>query len=83
MSIELLHRNRFLPLDDATARQLAANVWEIRIPRGDGVHHRTRRAPQLEAWDGAVFALDGVQTEPATGSGEDASAIRLTVVILD
>lgn len=83
MIIELLHRGRFHPIDDATARSLASNAWEIRLPLASPAHRLARRAPTPEAWDGAIFALDGAQTEPATGSGLDRGALYLTVLILE
>ncbi|HHO54648.1 MAG TPA: hypothetical protein ENK18_28170 [Deltaproteobacteria bacterium] len=83
MIIELLHRGRFFPVEDASARALSSNAWELRLPITSAVHARTRRRPDPEDWDGAIFALQGAQTEPAVGSGRDRGAIYLTVLVLD
>ncbi len=82
MTIEILHRGRFHPVPDATARVVALNAVEIALPRASRVHALCRRQPTAEAWDGAVFAVDGVEAEPAVGSGEDASGVRVTVLLL-
>lgn len=81
--LHVLHRNRFHPLTGATARPLAANAWEITVPATDAVKKLTRRGFTAEAWDGAVFLVDGVETEPAVGSGESKKAVTVTVFILE
>ncbi len=82
VNIEVLHRGRFIRCPDASARQVSTNAWEVRIPRASDVHQRTRREPELEAWDGAVFSIDGVEMQPGTGSGSDAGAVLVTVLDL-
>ncbi|MEQ1508734.1 MAG: hypothetical protein ABMB14_41285, partial [Myxococcota bacterium] len=69
MTIELLHRNRFVAVPGAAARKVAANVWTLQIPVTDAIRRLVPRADDPEAWDGAVFSLDGKETDPAVGSG--------------
>jgi hypothetical protein len=68
--IEVVHRGRFVALPTATARLVGPNAWEIRIPTSDPAFGSLRRTPTAEAWDGVVFSIDGIESEPATGSGE-------------
>jgi len=79
--IELLHRNRFVALPDATASKVAANAWTLTIPLTDAVRRLVSRADDPEAWDGAVFLLDGRETEPAVGSGGGPERITVTVLV--
>ena len=80
--VEVLHRSRFFPLPSAVAERIAANAWEIRIPIDDTVRRVSKTPADPASWDGAVFSIDGVQTEPAVGSGGDATAVRVTVLVL-
>ena len=82
MTVEVLARGRFQAVPDATVRAVGPNAFEIRLPVGSPIHARCRRRPEPEAWDGAIFSLDGVETEPAVGSGADAGAVQVTVLIL-
>jgi len=68
-AVELLVRNRFLTIPGTTARFVAANAWEISVPRDDTTARLSRRTLDPEAWDTAVFSLDGVQAHEAVGSG--------------
>lgn len=81
-TIELLHRDRPVLLPSATASQVAANAWTLTIPLDDAVRRLVPRAGDPEAWDGAVFLLDGRQTEPAVGSGAGPTRITVTVLVL-
>jgi hypothetical protein len=81
-TVELLHRNRFVPLEGATATPIAANAWTVRIPLTEAIRRLVRRADDPEAWDGAVFALDGQETAPAVGSGGGPAGITVTVLVL-
>lgn len=82
VAVELLVRNRFFSLPGVVATQLAANAWELAIPRTDDVRKLSKRGDDPEAWDEAIFSIDGVQSEPAIGSGFDATTIRVTVLVL-
>lgn len=66
--VQVLHRNRFQPVDGAQAVAMAGNAWEIRIPVDHPIHRRVRREPEPTAWDGAIFLLGDEETEPALGS---------------
>lgn len=66
--IQLLHRNRFHPLNGATATPVAGNAWEIRIPADHPVLSRVRRGPDPTTWDDAVFLIDDIETDGAVGS---------------
>lgn len=81
-AVEVLHRSRFQPLPSATAEKIAANAWEIVIPIDDAVRRVSKNPADPTSWDGAVFSIDGVQTEPAVGSGGGADAVRVTVLVL-
>jgi hypothetical protein len=81
-SIEVLHRGRFWPLPGASATKIAANAWEITIPIDDAVRRFAKSPGDPSAWDDAVFAIDGVQTEPAVGSGGGGDAVRVTALVL-
>ena len=79
--IELLHRRRWVALADASARNVAANAWTLTIPLTDAVRKLVPRADDPEAWDGAVFQLDGKEAEPAVGSGVGPTGITVTVLV--
>jgi hypothetical protein len=72
--IELLVRRRFVVLPGATARALAGNAWELSLPLS-AVQPLVRDATEPEAWDGAIFLLDGRETEPAVGCGTGGSGV--------
>lgn len=80
-TVEVVHRNRFVPIPGATAVRIADNAWQIRLPVGDAIHNTVRRKPTPEAWDDAVFAIDGAETEPAMGSGIDGKHVVVTALI--
>lgn len=82
MAVELFHRGRFHPLPGATSRKVGPNAYEVRIPRTDESKKVSRREHTAEAWDDAVFAIDGVQTEPGLGSGETDAYVAVTVLVL-
>lgn len=79
--VTLVVRGRFQPLPSATLTKVSTNAWSVRIPKGDPIHAAARRPATPEGWDGAIFALDGKEAEPALGSGEDASAVVLTLLV--
>lgn len=80
MNIEILHRRRFVALPEATASRISANAWSIRIPLTPAVRRIVRDAERPEAWDGAIFALDGEEAQPAVGTGGDDRAVTVTVL---
>jgi hypothetical protein len=82
-TVEVLSRSHFRELPEATARPIADNAWEIRIPRTTAVQKRCRVPDSLEGWDGVVFAIDGEQTAPAVASAIDAHAVTVTVWVLE
>jgi len=75
MDLAVLHRNRFLPLNDADVTQVGPNAYQVRIPTGSPMHKKLRRPATAEGWDGAIFLIDGRETEPAMGSGEGADIV--------
>lgn len=79
--VELLVRNRFVSLPGATARRGQANAWELVIPRDEAVARLIRGPVTLEAFDGATFAIDGVESLQAIGAGEDARVVRVTALM--
>ena len=79
--LEVVHRNRFVPVTDATVVEIAGGAWEIRIPVGSAIHNTTRRKPTPEGWDEAIFAIDGEETQPAMGSGANKSHVVVTALI--
>lgn len=80
--ILVLHRGRFYEIDGASAERVASNTWQVRIPAADPIHKRTRRSADAESWDGAVFLVEGQETQPAVGSGEDKGGVTVTVFVL-
>lgn len=82
MTIELLVRGHFVPLRDATATALSSNSWTVRIPDPLAIRKRTRRGDTTEDWDGAVFCLDGVETEPGLGSGGGGDHVLVSVWVV-
>lgn len=81
MDLQILVRGRFFPLEGATVKKVALNAWEIRVPRDEAVAKRARRKLSVEAWDGAVFLIDDVETEPAMVSKETSDALFLTALV--
>ena len=82
-TVEVVHRNRFVAIPGATAKEIRGDAWEIRIPALDPIHGKTRRKPTPEGWDGAVFAIDGRETAPAVGSGTERDGVVVTVWVID
>jgi hypothetical protein len=80
MTIELLHRRRFVPLDGAVARKIAGNCFAVTIPLTDAVRRMVRAPERPESWDGAVLALDGVEAQPAVWSSATADAVTVTIL---
>lgn len=79
--VEFLSRGRFVELPGATARRIRANAWEIRIPRTEAVRGVVRSSLSPEAFDDAIFCIDGVETEHAVGSGEEDHLIRVSALL--
>jgi hypothetical protein len=77
--LTLVVRGRFQPLD-VPLRRDGPNVWTVLLPKAHPIHAQSRRAPTLDGWDGAIFALDGIEVDPAIGSGETATALELTLL---
>ena len=77
--VELLHRGRFYPVPEASAVPLAANAWDVTIPRDAPALLRARREWTEAGWDGAVLSIDGRETEPALTSRIDARSVTLSV----
>ncbi len=80
--VHVLHRGRFFEIDAASATQVASNAWEITIPVDDPIHGKTRRAPTAEGWDEAVFLVDGTETQPGVGSGENKREVRVSAFVI-
>lgn len=79
--LEVVHRNRFVPMTEATVAEIAGGAWEIRIPVASPIHAKTKRAATPEGWDEAIFAIDGVETQPAMGSGSNKTHVVVTALI--
>lgn len=79
--LEVVHRNRFVAMDDATVAEIAGGAWEIRIPVASPIHALTRRKATPEGWDEAIFSIDGQETQPAMGSGSNKTHIVVTALI--
>lgn len=77
--IEVLVRGRFVELPEARARAVAGNAWEIDIPDVGTLKRKTRRGDRPEDWDGAVFLVDGRETEPGIGSGGRGGTVTVSV----
>ena len=82
MLVEILHKGRFHPLPEAGVRKVAANAWQVRIPREAASLDRLRRDWTEEAWDGVILSLDGREMEPAVTSAIDPSSLTLSVLHL-
>jgi hypothetical protein len=76
--IELLVRRRFVAVPGAVAHPLAGNAWELHLPLAS-VQRLVKDATRPEVWDGAIFLLDGRETEPAVGSGVTHDSVKVTV----
>lgn len=81
-SISVLVRNHFEPLREATGIPIAGNAYEIHIPRDSATLRLARRDDTLEAWDGAVFLIDGAESQPALGTGETKNHLIVTALLL-
>ena len=51
-----------------TAARITANAWSLTVPLTDAVRRLVPRADDPEAWDGAVFALDGILIGASDGA---------------
>ncbi len=79
--LEVVHRNRFVPMTDATVAEIGGGAWEIRIPLASAIHATTRRQATPEGWDEAIFSIDGEETQPAMGSGSNHTHVVVTALI--
>lgn len=82
MKVEVLVRQSFREVPGLTARRIAGNAWEILVPKDEATQKLTRRGPRPEDWDGAIFFLDGQETMPATGTGENKLVVKVTALVL-
>lgn len=80
--IEVLHRNRFRPVPDASVEAISGNAWTVRIPTDSRIHTEIKRSPTPEGWDGAVFFIDGKETEPSLGSGVRRGFVEISAYAL-
>lgn len=80
MVIEARHRNRIFPVPGVTAKKLASNAWELTVPRTPEAQRLF--GPDLRGLDGAVFVLDGKESEPTLISGEGPDGMKVSVWIL-
>ncbi|TNE92644.1 MAG: hypothetical protein EP330_01480 [Deltaproteobacteria bacterium] len=80
--IEVLHRNRFRPVDDARIERISSNAWTVRIPVSSPIHKAVRRNPTAEGWDGAVFLIEDTETEPALGSAVRGGFVEISAFSL-
>jgi hypothetical protein len=80
-NLEVVHRNRFVPVKDATVVEIGGGAWEIRIPVASPIHASTKRAATPEGWDEAIFSIDGEETQPAMGSGANKTHVVVTALI--
>ena len=80
--VQVLRKGRFVEVPGARVRPLASNAWEITIPRTDAVRRACGRGVALEDWDGAIFVVNDLETEPAIASGMSRDVVRVTVVVL-
>ncbi|MFT6162883.1 MAG: hypothetical protein ACJAZO_000723 [Myxococcota bacterium] len=79
--LEVVHRNRFLLMPDATVVEIGGGAWEIRIPIASPIHASTKRSATPEGWDEAIFSIDGAETQPGMGSGSDSINVVVTALI--
>ncbi len=79
--LEVVHRNRFVPMSDATVVEIGGGAWEIRIPVASPIHTMTRRSATPEGWDEAIFSIDGEETQPGMGSGSNKTHVVVTALI--
>lgn len=78
-TLTVVVRGRFRPLD-VPLRRDGPNVWTVLLPKDHAVHREACRAPTLTGWDGAIFALDGAEADPAIGSRETETGLELTLL---
>ncbi|MEZ4322270.1 MAG: hypothetical protein R3F61_32655 [Myxococcota bacterium] len=82
MTVAVLVKGRYETLAGARTKSVGPNVLEIEIPMTPEIMKRTRRGGQAEDWDGAMFLVNDVEAEPAVGSGETPTSVRVTVFFL-
>ena len=78
MDILILHRNRFQPVNGATATKLSGNAWTLKLPIAS-MKRFIKGTPRAEALDGVVFVVEDLETEPAVGTGEDQTHLYASV----
>lgn len=80
--IEILVRNRFVELPGAAAERTRANAWEVRVPTTPEIARAMRRKQvDLEAFDGATFAIDGQESIQAVGTSERGGEVIVSVLL--
>ncbi len=83
MQVELLVKGRFFEVDGAVVKSVGPNVVEITVPLESRGAQRSRRGATAEAWDEAIFVVDGAEAQTAVGCGEGRGSVRVSVVLLD
>jgi hypothetical protein len=79
-TLTLVVRGRFQPVD-VPVRRDGPNVWTVLLPKAHPVHAAARRPATLEGWEGAIFAVDGAEADPAIGSAETGTGLELTLLV--
>lgn len=82
LTVEVLHRRRFYVIDEPRLTKVSTNSWSLDLPKDHVIHQRVRRKPTLEGWDGAVFSLNGEESEPCVATGEGRDTISLLIYVL-
>lgn len=80
-TVSVVHRRRVTALPDATARRVAANAWEVVLPR-EGALAKAIRAPlTVDTVDQLVLMIDDAESLQVIGSAEDATTVTATVLV--
>ena len=77
--LQILHRNHFRPLKNATARQIAGNCWEVRIPIAD--NRRWLPGTRASDFDDAIVLVDDEESNQVIGTREGSDFVVVTVVL--
>jgi len=74
-------RGRFRPLPGAVLKHVRANAWKVTVPRSEAVSKLLRKPVTPEAFDEALWLIDGVESIHSVGSAETGSTVDVSVLL--
>ena len=80
-AVQILIRGTFKPLPGATATHVAANAWEVRVPKSEAVARTLRGTPTMAGFDEAVVLIGDEESVQCLATRESGAAVWLSVLL--